>query len=139
MGRVWRTICRPGTNFIEHYLCRYKFDRSRKFNTLPDLNCGGMRALPNVAEQSWVSGCKNHYKFVLRAGTKAKTVTNNLPLLSVLGYVVIILFLSRQIYPVLFFMQVKLGNKSKTKVMSIGRNDQKIKFYLRFQDEIFTQ
>jgi hypothetical protein len=21
-GRVWRTFCRPGTNFIEHYECR---------------------------------------------------------------------------------------------------------------------
>ena len=44
-----------------------------------------------------VSGCNNHYKFVLGAGAKveelvtkprfggAKTVTNNLPILSVLG------------------------------------------------------
>jgi len=34
-----------------------------------------MRALPNVAERSWVSGCKNHLKVVLSAGVKAKTVT----------------------------------------------------------------
>jgi hypothetical protein len=39
-------------------------------------------------EQMRVSGCKNHYKFVLGAGAKAKTVTNNLPILSVLGKVV---------------------------------------------------
>jgi hypothetical protein len=32
-----------------------------------------------------VSGCKNHYEFVLGAVAKAKTVTNNLPLLSVLA------------------------------------------------------
>jgi hypothetical protein len=32
-----------------------------------------------------VSGCNNHYKFVLGAGAKAKSVTNNLPILSVLG------------------------------------------------------
>ena len=30
-------------------------------------------------------GCNNHYKFVLGAGAKAKSVTNNLPILSVLG------------------------------------------------------
>jgi hypothetical protein len=27
-----------------------------------------------------VSGCKGHYKFVLGAGAKAKSVTNNLPI-----------------------------------------------------------
>jgi hypothetical protein len=27
------------------------------------------------AERRWVSGCKNHYKAVLGAGAKAKTVT----------------------------------------------------------------
>jgi len=32
-----------------------------------------------------VSGYNGHYEFVLSAGAKAKTVTNNLPLLSVLG------------------------------------------------------
>jgi hypothetical protein len=31
-----------------------------------------------------VSGCKNYYEFVLGAGAKAKSVTNNLPILSVL-------------------------------------------------------
>jgi hypothetical protein len=42
-----------------------------------DFNCGQMR----------VSGYKNHYKFVLSAGAKAKSVTNNLPILSVLATV----------------------------------------------------
>ena len=98
-GGYGTCFCRPGTNFIEHYECRgtsligagklsryriyvggtgavswYKLSRSRKSVTVQDLNCGQMR----------VSGCKNHYKFVLGAGVKAKTVTNNLPILSVL-------------------------------------------------------
>ena len=98
--RVWRTFCRPGTNFIEHYACRgtsligvanlspvrklvagtgavlrYKLSRSQKFITVQDFNCVRMR----------VSGCNNHYKFVLGAGAKAKSVTNNLPILSVLA------------------------------------------------------
>jgi hypothetical protein len=34
--------------------------------------------------QMSVSGFNGHYEIVLVAGTKAKTVTNNLPLLSVL-------------------------------------------------------
>ena len=53
---------------------RYKLSRSQKTVTVQDLYCGQVR----------VSGCKYHYKFVLGAGTKAKTVTNNLPILSVL-------------------------------------------------------
>jgi Cys-tRNA synthase (O-phospho-L-seryl-tRNA:Cys-tRNA synthase) len=40
-----------------------------------DLNCGQMS----------VSGRIVHYEFVLGAGAKAKTVTNKLPLLSVLA------------------------------------------------------
>jgi len=95
----WRTFCRPVTNFAEHYECRgtsligaaklspvtnlvvgtgavsrYKLSRSQKFITVQDFNCVQMR----------VSGCNNHYKFVLGAGAKAKSVTNNLPILSVL-------------------------------------------------------
>src|SRR4030043_355870 len=98
--RVWRTFCRPGTNFVKHYACRgtrligaanlspvtnlvegtgavsrYKLSRSQKFITVQDFNCGQMS----------VSGCKNYYKFILRAGAKAKSVTNNLPILSVLA------------------------------------------------------
>jgi hypothetical protein len=92
-GRVWRTFCRPGTIFIEHYACRgtnlngadklsryriiiegtgavsrYKLSRSQKSVTMRDFNCGQMRALPTEAERRWVSGCNNHYKFVLSAG-----------------------------------------------------------------------
>ena len=53
---------------------RYKLSRSQKFVKVQDFNCGQMR----------VSGCNNQYKFVLSAGGKAKSVTNNLPILSVL-------------------------------------------------------
>ena len=97
--RVWRTFCRPGTNFIEHYECRgtrligaanlspvtklvagtgavsrYRLSRSQKFVMVQKYYCGQMR----------VSGYNNQYKFVLSAGAKAKSVTNNLPILSVL-------------------------------------------------------
>jgi len=54
---------------------RYKLSRSRKFITVQDFNCVQMR----------VSGCNGHYRSVLGAGAKAKSVTNNLPILSVLG------------------------------------------------------
>jgi hypothetical protein len=57
---------------------RYKLSRSQKFVKVQDLNCG----------QMGMSGCNNHYKAVLGAGAKAKSVTNNLTLLSVLAQVV---------------------------------------------------
>ena len=56
----------------------YKLSRSQKTVKVQDYNCWQMR----------VSGCNNHYKFVLSAGAKAKSVTNNLPILSVLASVV---------------------------------------------------
>ena len=55
---------------------RYKLSRSQKVVKVQDFNYVQMR----------VSGCKNHYKFVFSAGAKAKSVTNNLPILSVLGF-----------------------------------------------------
>ena len=98
--RVWRTFCRHGTNFIEHYACRgtsligaanlspvtnlvggtgavsrYKLSRSQKFITVQEL----------VYRQMRESRCIGHYEFVLGGGAKAKSVTNNLPILSVLG------------------------------------------------------
>jgi hypothetical protein len=57
---------------------RYKLSRNLKSVTVQDFN----------SVQMSVSGCNNHYKLVLSAGAKAKTVTNNLPILSVLGNVV---------------------------------------------------
>jgi len=99
MNKPWRTFCRPGTKFCEYYECRgssmigaanissvtklvagtgavsrYKLYRNQRFITVQDLNC----------VQMCVSGCNAYYKFVLSAGTKAKSVTNNLPILSVL-------------------------------------------------------
>ena len=98
--RVWRTFCRHGTNFAKHYACRgtiligaanlspvtnlvagtdavsrYNLSRSQKFVTVQHLYYGQMR----------VSGCNGLYEFVLGAGAKAKSVTNNLPILSVLA------------------------------------------------------
>jgi hypothetical protein len=74
----------PVTNLVAGTgaVSRYKFDRSQKFVKVQDFNCGQMR----------VSWCNNHYKFVLSAGAKAKSVTNNLPILSVLyaGFVKIL-------------------------------------------------
>ena len=54
---------------------QYKLSRSRKFVKVQDFNCGQMS----------VSGCNGHSIFVWGAGAKAKSVTNNLPILSVLG------------------------------------------------------
>ena len=97
--RVWRTFCRPGTKYTEHYECRgtsligaaslspvknlvvgtgavsrYKLSRSQKSVMVQEFNCVQMS----------VSGYNGHNKFVLGAGAKAKSVTNNLPILSVL-------------------------------------------------------
>jgi hypothetical protein len=52
-----------------------KLSRRQKIVKVQDFTCG----------QMCVSGCNGHYKFGLGAGTKAKTVTNNLPILSVLA------------------------------------------------------
>jgi hypothetical protein len=57
---------------------RYNLSRSQKSVTVQNSNWGLMR----------VSRCNGHYEFVLRAGAKAKTVTNNLPILSVLATVI---------------------------------------------------
>jgi len=57
---------------------RYRLSRRQKFVMVQDFDCVQMR----------VSGCNGHYEFVLGAETKAKTVTNNLPLLSVLAAVI---------------------------------------------------
>jgi hypothetical protein len=99
--RVWRVFLQSGYKFYRSRACRgtslieagklsryrmffrgagavsrYKFDRSQKSVTEQDFNWEQMR----------VSGCKNHYQFVWGAGVKAKTMTNNLPILSVLAF-----------------------------------------------------
>ena len=53
---------------------RYILSRSQKFVKVQDLSCVQMS----------VSGFSSHYEFVLGVEAKAKSVTNNLPLLSVL-------------------------------------------------------
>jgi hypothetical protein len=53
---------------------RCNLSRSQKIVMVQDFN----------RVQMCVSGCNNHYKFVMGAGAKAKSVTNNLPILSVL-------------------------------------------------------
>jgi len=106
-GGYGTCFCRPGTSFIEHYVCRgtkfisetdlsrcnkcykigtgavsrYNLSRSQKSVKVQDFNCVQMH----------VSGCVNYYKSVLSAEAKAKTVTNNLPILSVLALYPIIL------------------------------------------------
>jgi hypothetical protein len=48
---------------------RYNLSRSQKFITVQDLNCVQMR----------VSGCNNHYKFVLSAGVKVEERSDEIP------------------------------------------------------------
>ena len=99
-GGYGACFCHPGTKVFEHYECRgtsfigagklsrykifvggtgavsrYNVYRSQKAVKAQDFN----RVLLRV---SW---CNGNYEFVLAAGVKAKTVTSNLPLLSVLG------------------------------------------------------
>jgi hypothetical protein len=64
---------------------RYNLSRSQKLITVRDLSWVQLRA----------SGCNGYYEFVLGAGAKAKSVTNNLPLLSVLG---VSAFISLKVY-----------------------------------------
>jgi len=103
MNEAWRTFCRHGTSFIEHYECRgtslneaanlspvtklvagtgavsrYNLFRNQKFVMVQNFDWVQMR----------VPGCNGHSEIVLGAGVKAKSVTNNLPLLSVLAKVI---------------------------------------------------
>jgi len=88
--------CKEG---MAHFLPSwYKLSRSQKFITVQDFNCGQMR----------VSGCNNHYKSVLGAGAKAKSVTNNLPILSVLAAVIVFLMQYKQYSKFLIFNNLSL-------------------------------
>jgi len=105
-GGYGTCFCRHGANFIEHYECRgtnlgggtnlsliqiwkavtgavsrCKLSRSQKFVLIQNFDYVQMR----------VSGFNSQNKFILHAGSKAKTVTSNLPLLSVLAVVVYLL------------------------------------------------
>jgi hypothetical protein len=72
----------------------YNLSRSLEFIKVQDFNCGQMR----------VSGCKTHYKFVLRAVAKAKSVTNNLPILSVLATGIYSVLMNLPILSILYFL-----------------------------------
>ena len=98
--RVWHVFLQSRYKF--YYMLarsRYKFYRSHEFFPGYKVGCGhwcsvGIQIVSKQeicqgilefnCEQMRVSGCRNHYKFVFGAGVKAKTVTNNLPILSVL-------------------------------------------------------
>jgi hypothetical protein len=131
--RVWRTFCRPGTNFIEHYECRgtsligagklsryrifiagtgavsrYNLSWSQKSVTVQDLFCGQVRESGFKMLNGFIWPADSHddkrskekrtfgpilnIHFLLgwRARHQAKSVTNNLPILSVLGEAVIL-------------------------------------------------
>ena len=101
-GGYGTCFCRHGTNFIacwrgrgtmllsgREFLpvqvfdkwalaqCRgTKLSRRQKIVMVQNVYCGQLR----------VSGCNGQYKFVMVAGAKAKTVTSNLPILSVLAF-----------------------------------------------------
>jgi hypothetical protein len=76
-GGHWRSLVPANVVSRES---RYNLSRSQKFIKVQEFNCGQMS----------VSGCNDHYEFVLGAEAKAKSVTNNLPILSVLGLVYIL-------------------------------------------------
>jgi hypothetical protein len=67
-------FCSPGTNLVEHYECRgTKLVANHIFIPGYKFCC-----------ELWRGRGINSYKSVLAAGAKAKTMTSNLPLLSVL-------------------------------------------------------
>ena len=81
----------------------FKLSRSQKFVKVQDFNCVQMR----------VSGCNDHYEFVLSAGVKAKSVTNNLPILSVLGGVFLLdLIFYHKAHNIYSFYKAKETNKA---------------------------
>jgi hypothetical protein len=100
--RVWHVFLQSWYKF--YYVLapsRYKFDRRREFIPGYKVGCGHWRSVgvrfvsePEIYQgllslnwgQMRESGCMNNYKSVLGAGAKAKTVTNNLPILSVLAF-----------------------------------------------------
>ena len=100
-GGYGTCFCRHGTNFIAlrrdrgtRFLSGRELLQVQKFDKWALAQCRGTKLsrrqkLVMVQDfncvQMCVSGCNNHYKFVLGAGAKAKTVTNNLPILSVLS------------------------------------------------------
>jgi hypothetical protein len=109
--RVWHVFLQSRYKVgLTLRVSRYKVDRSHEFIPGYKVGCEQWRSVavqfvskPEICQgildfnclQMSVSGYKKYYEFVLSAGTKAKTVTNNLPILSVLGKVLCVLSYSR--------------------------------------------
>jgi len=72
--KVWRGFCRPGTSFVSYtsvaVQCRLGAGNKSRYT---ELDCGHWRDRGTI-----------YYKSVKGAGVKAKTMTNDLPILSVL-------------------------------------------------------
>jgi hypothetical protein len=97
MARVFAVMARA--NWVIR-VSRYKFERRHKSVSVTNLESGHWRSVAKFNRsqklimvqdfdyvQMRVSGFNSDNEFVLHAGAKAKSVTNNLPLLSVLGLV----------------------------------------------------
>jgi hypothetical protein len=98
--RVWHVFLQSRYKFYYELAgSRYKFDRSHEAIPGYKVGCGHWRSVgvqyvsePEICQgllslnwgQMRESGYIYHYKTVLSAGAKAKTVTDNLPILSVL-------------------------------------------------------
>ena len=101
---IGATRLSPVTKLVEctGAVSRYKLPRRQKLVKVQNLNYVQMR----------VSGCNDHYKFVLGAGVKAKSVTNNLPILSVLATVLFIRCHPRAVvFNFTVFTPYKFGNQ----------------------------
>jgi hypothetical protein len=78
LNKILLNLCQdfsPVILFSNQYVwrrLRCNLSRSQNTVTVQKFNYMLMRALPNIAKRSWVSGCNNHYKFVLSAGAKQK-------------------------------------------------------------------
>jgi len=77
--RVWRGFCRPGTNFVGYTSVAVQgWSGVGNKSSYTKFYCG-----------HWRGRGISHYKFVKGVGAKAKTMTNNLPILSVLLLVIL--------------------------------------------------
>jgi len=92
VSEAWRGFCHHGTNFVAYTSVEPKAlteaesaDRPEgasvrsKRQGYRDFNCVQMRALLNVAQRSWVSGCRYHYKSVTGAGAKVEERSDEIP------------------------------------------------------------
>jgi len=82
MNVAWRIFCRPGTTFVEHYACRGT--RLIEASNLSRFIVILLRADARIRVQQILRIYLEGRSTCLPAGRKAKSVTNNLPILSVL-------------------------------------------------------